>query len=504
MQGNFIETAKANPATFTGAVVYLVAEGGKLGVAAASADKASGGALKKALAGSKKFTAKRGQYLLLAAPSGVKASQLVLAGIGNPAELTAHAAEQVGGGLVPYLNAAEAVEALVVLEDIKGATLATPELAARLLHGAKLRSWRFDKYRTDEKPEAKPTLATFNVALTGAKAAAQAYAPLEKLEDGIFLTRTLVTEPPNIIYPASLAEQCKTLAKLGVTVEVLGEEEMYRLSMGALLGVGQGSARESQLVVMRWNGLGARSKSGPVAFVGKGVTFDTGGISIKPAAGMDEMKWDMGGAGTVIGLMKTLAGRKARVNAVGIVGLVENMPGGNAQRPGDVVKSMSGQTIEVLNTDAEGRLVLADALWYCQDRFKPRFMVDLATLTGAIIVSLGTSRAGLFSNDDALSQQLFEVGAEVGEPVWRLPLGDEYDKQINSPIADMQNIGKDREAGSITAAQFLQRFVNKLPWAHLDIAGTAWSKADSELTPKGSTAFGVRLLNRLVEKYYEE
>jgi leucyl aminopeptidase len=284
-------------------------------------------------------------------------------------------------------------------------------------------------------------------------------------------------------------------------VQILGEAEMKKLGMGALLGVGQGSERESKLVVLRWNG--GKKGDAPIAFVGKGVTFDTGGISIKPAGGMEEMKWDMGGAGVVIGLMKALAGRKAKVNVVCVAGCVENMPDGNAQRPGDVVTSMSGQTIEVLNTDAEGRLVLADALWYTKEKFKPKFMVNLATLTGAIIVALGTSRAGLFSNNDKLAEQLFKTGEKTGEELWRLPLADVYDKQINSDIADMQNIGKDREAGSITAAQFLQRFVGDTPWAHLDIAGTAWSKKDSPIAVKGATAYGVRLLNELVADFYE-
>ena len=282
---------------------------------------------------------------------------------------------------------------------------------------------------------------------------------------------------------------------------------MKRLGMGALLGVAQGSARAPRLVVMRWNGgkRGAKSAKGdgPLAFVGKGVTFDTGGISIKPAGGMEDMKWDMGGAGVVIGLMKALAGRAAKVDAIGIVGLVENMPSAKAQRPGDVVTSMSGQTIEVINTDAEGRLVLADALWYCQSKFKPRFIVDLATLTGAVIVALGSYQAGLFANDDDLSAKLTAAGTAGGEPVWRLPLSARYDKDINSDIADMKNVGKGREAGSITAAQFLQRFVNETPWAHLDIAGVAWSKSATATVPKGGTGFGVRLLDRLVADNYE-
>jgi leucyl aminopeptidase len=294
---------------------------------------------------------------------------------------------------------------------------------------------------------------------------------------------------------------------------------MRKLGMNALLGVGQGSARDSQLLVMQWWGLGKPEEkekkgkkpadedeapeTGPLAFVGKGVTFDTGGISIKPAQNMEDMKWDMAGAGVVIGLMKALAGRKAKVNVIGIAGLVENMPSGTAQRPGDVVKSMSGQTIEVINTDAEGRLVLADAMWYCKDRFRPRLMVDLATLTGAIIISLGHEKAGLFSNDDRLAERITAAGAAVDEPVWRMPLGEAYDKLIKSDIADMKNVGN-RSAGSITAAQFLQRFVGKTPWAHLDIAGVAWAKADRDVTPKGASGFGVRLLDRLIALYYEE
>jgi leucyl aminopeptidase len=316
----------------------------------------------------------------------------------------------------------------------------------------------------------------------------------------------LVSEPANELYPTALVARAKALIKLGVKVDALGERAMANLKMGALLGVGQGSVRESQLLVMRWNGA-PRAKGEarrPIAFVGKGVTFDTGGISIKPAGGMEDMKWDMGGAGVVIGLMRALAARKAKVNVVGVCGLVENMPDGNAQRPGDIVTSMSGQTIEVLNTDAEGRLVLADALWYTQDRFKPRLVVDLATLTGAIIVALGSSHAGLFSNDDALSGQLTAAGQEVGEPVWRLPLGRDYDKLINCDVADMKNISGGRGAGSITAAQFLQRFVKDgTPWAHLDIAGVTWSSKVQPTVPKGGTAFGVRLLDELVARNYE-
>lgn len=332
--------------------------------------------------------------------------------------------------------------------------------------------------------------------------AQKAYEPLSALADAIVFSRDLVSEPANILHPEEFAARAKALESLGLEVEVLGEKAMAELGMGSLLGVGQGSVRESQLVVMKWTGA-ADKNAQPIAFVGKGVCFDTGGISIKPADGMEDMKWDMGGAAAVAGVMHALAGRKAKVNAVGILGLVENMPDGNAQRPGDVVTSMSGQTIEVINTDAEGRLVLADALWYCQQRFKPQFMIDLATLTGAIIISLGHDYAGLFSNNDGLSEKLLAAGQAERETLWRLPLPAAYEKQIESPIADMKNIGG-RPAGSITAGLFLQKFVNGVPWAHLDIASVAWKKPSTDPTvPDGAAGFGVRLLNRLVADAYE-
>jgi leucyl aminopeptidase len=337
-------------------------------------------------------------------------------------------------------------------------------------------------------------------------AARRDFADMEKVAEGVFFTRDLVSEPANVIFPKSLAAEAKKLTKLGVKVQVLGIAEMRKLGMGALLGVGQGSAHESQLLIMRWDGAGTRGKgkaAAPVAFVGKGVTFDTGGISIKPAANMEDMKWDMGGAGAVIGAMRALAGRKAKANVIGVCALVENMPSGTAQRPGDIVTSMSGQTIEVINTDAEGRLVLADALWYVQEKFKPRAIVDLATLTGAIIIALGHEYAGLFANDDKLSEKLTAAGTAVGEGLWRLPLGDAYDKAIDSDAADMKNVGN-RAGGSITAAQFLQRFIKKgTPWAHLDIAGVAWASKGKSTVPKGGTGFGVRLLDRFVADTYE-
>ncbi len=501
MKINFAELAAAKSKP-DAVLILIVGEDKKLGGYAATLDKQSGGLLTKALTGGK-FAGKKGQFCSLTTPKSVKADRIILAGIGAAKGLDAKGLQNLGGAIVGQLNAAGASTGTLVLEDLKGCPFPTPVAAAHIGHGANLRSYNFNKYQTTKAADEKPTITAFTVALANAKATAKPYSDLEKIADGVFLTRNLVNEPANIIYPESMAEECEKLAALGVDVLVVDEPEMYEMGFGALLGVGQGSSRESKMVIMRWNGLPKGSKSAPLAFVGKGVTFDTGGISLKPAGGMEEMKWDMGGAGTVIGLMKALAGRKAKVNVVGAVGLVENMPGGNAQRPGDVVTSYSGQTIEVLNTDAEGRLVLADVLWYTQKHFKPKFIVDLATLTGAIIIALGTSRAGLFSNDDKLAEQLFKTGQKTGEELWRLPLADVYDKQINCDIADMQNIGKDREAGSITAAQFLQRFVNKTPWAHLDIAGVAWSKKDTDTIPRGATAFGVSLLNQLVADYYE-
>ena len=484
-----------------GAVVVGVMADRKLLPAARQLDTAAKGALTRAMKASR-FTGAKGQWLEVAAPAGVGADRVLLAGYGKPEQVDALALEAVGGSAAGKLLSSGIAAVTFMCDDVgKGAGIGLADGAARVAYGARLASYRFDKYRTKEKADAKPSLKTVTVGVKGAAAARKAYAPLDKVADGVFFTRDLVSEPGNIIYPASFAAELRDLKKLGVTVEVIGEKQLAKLGMRALLGVGQGSTRESQVVVMQWKGGRARDK--PVAFIGKGVTFDTGGISLKPGPGMEEMKWDMGGAGTVSGLMKALAGRKAKVNAVGLVGLVENMPDGNAQRPGDIVTSMSGQTIEILNTDAEGRLVLADVLWYAQDRFKPQFMIDLATLTGAIIIALGNEQAGLFANNDELATRIAEAGKAEGELAWRLPLSDAYDKMIDCDAADMQNIGKDRAAGSITAAQFLQRFVNGVPWAHLDIAGVAWSKANKPTVPKGGTGWGVRLLDRLVADHYE-
>jgi len=370
----------------------------------------------------------------------------------------------------------------------------------KFVHGFKLKSYTFNKYKTQIKDEYN---FSFEVCSKEKNDLNKNYFKYKAIESGIFLTRDLVSEPPNVLYPKKYKDEIKKLTKLGLKVEVYDERKMKKLGLNALLGVGQGSVNESYLVTIEWRG-NKKSKTKPLAFVGKGVCFDTGGISLKPARFMEEMKYDMAGSAVVVGLLKTLALRKAKVNAVGVVGLVENMPGGNAQRPGDIVKSYSGKTIEVLNTDAEGRLVLADALSFTEKKFKPKFIVDLATLTGAIIISLGEEYAGLFSNNDDLSNKIFNIGKKVKEKVWRLPLDENYNKLMNSPVADVQNINYAGGAGSITAAEFLQRFIiNKTPWVHLDIAGMAFSKKAANLNPGGATGFGVRLLNKLIEDNYE-
>jgi len=441
----------------------------------------------------------------LVGPPELPLSRIVLAGLGKPEAVDARLMEDLGGSLLTQLNSAGESEASFAIDAGDKTKLKPAEAAARLAFGAALRAYRFDKYRTKEKPERKPSLERVTVMTASPAKAKQAYGALGAAAEAVAFTRDLVSEPANELYPETLAERAAALAGPdlpGLTVEILDEHKMRELGMGALLAVGQGSVRPPRVLVMQYRG--AATDSPPLAFIGKGVTFDTGGISIKPAAGMGEMKWDMAGAGVVIGLMRLLAARKARVNAVGIAGLVENMPSGSATRPGDIIRSMSGQTIEVLNTDAEGRLVLADVLWYCQDRFKPKLMIDLATLTGAVIVALGHENAGLFSNNEELADRLIAAGKAVGELLWRLPLSESYDRAIDSDAADVKNIAGDRGAGSIIGAQFVQRFVNNLPWAHLDIAGVAWSKKDAPTVPKGATAFGVRLLDRFVVDHYEK
>jgi leucyl aminopeptidase len=402
--------------------------------------------------------------------------------------------QKIGGKIVAALNAGKYQEAIINLH-----LEASENDLANLAFGAKLQSYVFNKYFAEKQEEKKLSLQDLTIITSKFLEAKKQFTNLEILANNIYLVRDLVSEPSNKLDPEIYAKFCSEINVAGLEIEILDEKQMQKLGMNALLGVGKGSEKKSQLVILKW--MGGKKNQAPLAFVGKGVTFDTGGISIKPSNNMEDMKTDMAGSAVVIGLLKNLAERKAKVNAVGVVGLVENMPSGTAQKPGDVVVSMSKQTIEVINTDAEGRLVLADALYYTKTKFKPQFIVDLATLTGAIIVSLADCYAGLFSNNDDLAKNLQDCGLVVGEKVWRLPLGEEYDEMINSDIADMKNVGSGRGAGSITAAQFLQRFIGDTPWAHLDIAGVSWKGKGDVLAKKGATGFGVQLLNALVTKY---
>lgn len=418
---------------------------------------------------------------------------LIVVGLGKKDEWDENKALNIGGKIYCELSRLKIKQAEVQVED-------SEKVTANIAYGALLRSFKFDKYKT--KQDEQVSQVEEIIVLTKNDQAEELFACLKQEGEGIFLARSFITEPPNILYPESYANCIKEeLTKLGLEVEVLEKQHME--NMGALLGVAQGSSKEPRLVIIKWNGAAKEKK--PVAFVGKGITFDTGGISLKPSRGMESMKYDMAGSASVVGVMRALAGRKAKVNAIGVVALAENAVDGNAQRPSDVVTSLSGQTIEVLNTDAEGRLILADALWYTQDRFSPEFMIDLATLTGAIVVALGNNEyAGLFSNNDELAERLIDAGKETNEKLWRFPMSETYDKIIDSPIADVQNIAPSGSGGdSIMAAQFLQRFVNNTCWAHLDIAGTAWHEKGTDICPRGAVGFGIRLLNKLVEKYYE-
>ncbi len=470
----------------------------KFGVATRKTLGAAANLVKRAAA-TNQFTGKKGATLDILEPEGIKIQRLIVIGTGKPAELKETDFTKFGGVLAGKLNSgSDAVTVMAELPD----DVMEPDQAAAIATGVRLRAYRFDRYKTKKKDGEDGGLrAQISLAVDDVAAARKMFAGPAHLVDGVVLARELVNEPPNVLYPEEFARRASQLRKLGVVVEVLDVKAMTKLGMGALLGVAQGSARPGRTVIMRWNG--GKSGQPPVAFVGKGVCFDTGGISIKGASGMEDMKGDMGGAACVVGLMHALAARKARVNVVGAIGLVENMPDGNAQRPGDIVTSMSGQTIEIINTDAEGRLVLADVLWYVAKKFKPKFMIDLATLTGAIMVALGTEHAGLFCNNDELAERLVRAGQDTGERVWRMPLAPEYDKLIDSQFADMKNTGG-RHGGSITAAQFLQRFVDNTPWAHLDIAGTAMGAPKTEINQSWGSGFGVRLLERLVADHYEK
>ena len=475
----------------SGVVAALVATGGELTGIAAELDQLTDGTLSRAIAVDN-FNGEEEQVLNIIAPANTDLQRIVLLGAGNRDTLTI---ENAGG-----LFASEAValgfsEATMLIDDANE--------AAHFAYGAQLGGYRFDKFRTNENLQPKATLINLIIGSSNLEAADAAFAPLEAVAEGVNITRDLIWEPANSLNPESYAEFCQSLKKEGLEVEILGEDQMNELGMGALVGVGQGSMWESQLVILKHNG-GANNEA-PIAFIGKGVTFDTGGLSLKPSSSMERMKEDMGGAATVTGLMVALAKRQANVNAIGILGLVENMPSQAAQRPSDVVHTMSGQTVEVMNTDAEGRLVLCDAMTYTQRTFKPKAMIDLATLTSAIMIALGEEMAGIFSNNDDLAAKVSAAGEKEGEQVWRMPLGSYFKKRLKSEIADMRNNGnKPRLGGSGVAAQFLHNFIeNDTPWVHIDIAGTAWTDEAFPTKPKGATGYGVRLLDRMVKDNFE-
>ncbi|WP_372424132.1 leucyl aminopeptidase [Salinarimonas chemoclinalis] len=453
-----------------------------------------------------RFKGKAKSVMVLPAPAGLAADRLVVVGLGAAGDETPLDLVALGGAIAGRTAGREAT----VICDFAGREVGPEEIAEMTL-GARLRAYAFDRYKSKKGKKAKDekngddseekTGGRLVLGCADPAAAKKAAKVRESLAEGVVLARDLVNEPANVLGPVEFADAAKALEKVGVDVEILDEKQLAKIGMRALLGVAQGSERPARVAIMRWNG-GAK-KDKPVAFIGKGVVFDTGGISIKPAGGMEDMKGDMAGAACVVGLMHALASRKAKANVVGAIGLVENMPDGRAQRPGDIVETLSGQTVEVINTDAEGRLVLADVMTYVRDRFEPAFMIDLATLTGAILVALGNEHAGLFSNDDALAERLVAAGEATGETVWRMPLGPAYDKMIDSKVADMKNVGGGRNAGSITAAQFLKRYVEDTPWAHLDIAGTGMGAPQSEIVRTFGSGWGVRLLDRLVRDHYE-
>jgi leucyl aminopeptidase len=498
-----VNFAAARDNAGTGALLVFVGEGGQLSAGAQAVETATGGQLGRAMKAAN-FAGKKGKIIELVAPANMAASRVLVAGVGETAKADARTFEDLGGEAAARLQTLEA-ELAADFSGIADLAVGTDVAAAHFAHGVDLRNWRFDTYRTKLKDDQKGKLAT--VTLVGAPESTKALAErLGKVAAGVHFAKELITEPGNIIYPQSFVDRVKAKVEpLGIKVTVLDEKELAKLGAGSMLGVGQGSVKPPRLLAMEWNGTGNPDAT-PLALVGKGVTFDTGGISLKPGPGMEDMKWDMGGAGAVARIKVALAGRKAKARVVGVCGLVENMPDGNAQRPGDVVTSMSGQTIEVLNTDAEGRLVLNDCFTWTQRTYKPKVMLDFATLTGAIIISLAHHYAGVFSNSDALWGKLDGAGKAVNDLVWRQPLsepGGHYDQLIDSPIADMKNLGP-REGGSITAAQFLQRFVDEgVEWAHIDIAGAVWRPKGAALHDKGATGFGVRLIDKLVADHFE-
>ncbi|MEM7397748.1 MAG: leucyl aminopeptidase [Pseudomonadota bacterium] len=493
--------ASLSAAAADGTAVVFAEEGNRFSSAAQTLDKKTKGVLRDAakIAG---FKGKKGASVDVLAPQGVKFTRILLVGLGKPKDFANDDWINLGGAVRGKLTGREGDTAHIYLEAARDEI--SPENAADFALGAQLRNYSFDKYKSkkSDKDDVAKTLKKLVIHYEDPRAATRAFGSERAVLNGVNFARDLVNEPANVLNPAEFASRVKTLAKAGVQVTVLSEAQMKRLGMGALLAVGQGSENPSHMAIMQWKG-GGQKGGDPIAIVGKGVTFDTGGISLKPPGGMEDMKGDMGGAACVAGLMLALAERKAKVNAIGVIGLVENMPSGNATRPGDVVEAMSGTTIEVINTDAEGRMVLADCLWYVQEKYNPKAVINLATLTGAVMVALGKVHAGIFSNNDELTEELITAGLETGEKLWRLPLGPKYDKLIDSKVADIKNTGG-RWGGSISAAQFLQRFIKPdTPWAHLDIAGTAMGSEASDINRSWGSGFGVRLLDRLIRDQYE-
>ena len=476
----------------SGQLIVLVRENAPLSSLGQTLDDQTHGALTKSMR-VEGFTGKQGELINLVAPNNTKLDRILLLGVGGNSALEV---QQAADTIIHQIETFKLSTINVLAEE--------DEQAAQFAYGVQLSNYRFDKYRTRQELQAKCLLESVTIATPNPTAAEQIHTPLNAVAEGIYITRDLIWEPANVIYPQSFADFCLGLEIEGLSVEVVNSQQMAELGMGALLGVGQGSAFESLMVIMKYQG--REDNEAPVAFLGKGVTFDSGGLSLKPNSSMNTMKEDMGGAATVTGLMVALAKRKANINAVGVLGLVENMPSDKAQRPSDVVTSMSGQTIEVMNTDAEGRLVLCDLLTYTQRQLKPKAMFDLATLTGAVLIALGEEIAGIFSNNDELATQLTQAGEVEQEPVWRLPMGGQFDRLLDSTIADMRNNGnKLRIGGASVAAQFLYRFIeNDTPWVHIDIAGTAWTGEGQPNKPKGATGYGVRLLDRMVKEHFEK
>lgn len=508
---NFKTTFTAAPKSSADTAVIMIGKGNEIGPEAKDLDKKTDGIISDHLKNQKSFTGKAGQTLSIALPSKSGYNRVLLAGTGDADKLDAMTCETIGGKLYLALESAGAEKIQLFIEKPKGLKNITGDgIAAHLVNGLALRSYKFEKYKTEQKKqdeeEGKTSIKGIEAVIETAKDAAKLYSRLEAAAKGTFLARDLVNEPPNTLYPDSFAQIIKDeLKPLGVEVEIFDEKKMEKLGFKAHLAVGMGSSRKPRVAVMRWKGAAKSSKAKPLAFVGKGVTFDTGGVNLKPSGGMEEMKLDMGGAAAVVGLMKTLALRKAKTDVIGIVGLAENMPSSTAYRPSDVIGSLSGKTIEVSNTDAEGRLVLCDAITYVQNTYSPQLVIDLATLTGAMMIALGYEYCGTFVNDNEMWEHMNEAGQKTGEKLWRMPLDDNYRKDMDSAIADIKTLGSSgRYAGACTAAGFLERFIDKdVKWAHMDIAGTAWIKSDRPTCPKPGTGFGVRILDQMISDHYE-